>query len=522
MSISAAMQLGALRDFLIRLRCHDGPVLLEGDSAGFIGYRLGSGDDGAFVEWALKDGSFTLSTDRLGLFPLYYLQDGAELLISNSVTLIQQHCKLSLDQQAIAIFLRLGFYLGSDTAFKGVLRPQGQLKLLVNAAEQRLTVTKPSFEPSLHQHTAARYQELFSQALAQLKSVSLPLYVPVTGGKDSRHILLTTRQLELELASCYTVRVLSPHSNQDVSIARALCQQLGIPHQTLDSEQQLVQAERDKNTRTNFETYDHFWINPAGQYLASQAPGLVLDGFGGDVLGQSKIVTAQMYQLYQTRNWSALLQQIAPDNAYYQAYFAAKPEWLPNERQLLQRLQHEMEKYAADVNPVKSFYFWNRSRRAIAISSFRFLNGHSLPFLPFMQSQVFEFLMTLPNDLYYFGQFHSQCIAQAFPEFTAVPFATGEESGDILNLPTKFNNYQRLLGEILQADFITVAMRPRALLSCLRSHLSKDQAIDFFYFFRPMIYLNQLQQMTSHAKPQRLRRQSMSGAVAKPSLSAEA
>ncbi|MCC5827191.1 MAG: hypothetical protein JJU14_13490, partial [Alkalimonas sp.] len=244
MATPAAIRLGTQTDFLLRLRCQPQPELLAGAATGFAGYQLDgdASDDGAFVRWSMQDGQFELSTDRLGLYPIYYLQQENELVISNSVALIQQQFPLEPNTEAVAIFLRLGFYLGSDTAFKGLIRPEGKLQVRLDGKGLFLQVSRPGLR-QLAPYTPEHYQQLFAAALTRLAGCQQPLYIPLTGGKDSRHILLTAAQQGLPVQQCYTTRVLSPHSNDDVTIASTLCQRLNVPHRVLLSEQRLVNAE---------------------------------------------------------------------------------------------------------------------------------------------------------------------------------------------------------------------------------------------------------------------------------------
>ncbi|EJI84209.1 hypothetical protein AEST_30430 [Alishewanella aestuarii B11] len=494
---NTALKTGRRDDFLLRLDWQQEPVLLEGEPEGFYGYHLAGDtpDDGAFVSWSLKQGRFELAGDRLGLYPLYYFQIDSQLVISNSLALLAERFRLETDSEAVGIFLRLGFYLGSDTAFVGVKRAEGQLKVLLDETGLAIESRRPVIRRMLQTSSTAMYQQLFANALQKLRGCRLPLYVPLTGGKDSRHILLTAYKLRLPIKESYTTRVLSPHSNDDVTIARELCKRLQVPHQVLASEQRLHNAEQQKNIRTNFETYDHFWINQAGQYMAQKSSGLVLDGFGGDVLSQSKIVTKQMHRCYQQQDWTTLTSLIAPKDPYYEAYFQARPEFLVSQQRLQTRLQVELQKFADEVIPVKSFYFWNRSRRAIAISSFRQLNGNSQAFFPYMQADLFDFLIALPEELYFSQQFHASCIAQAFPDFVDIPYASNMAQGDALAAKRTLYNVFAMIKEIAQADFIAAPMRLRAMLSCLRSSTVKDSVVTFFYFFRPMIYLNQLRHL---------------------------
>jgi len=69
-----------------------------------------------------------------------------------------------------------------------------------------------------------------------------------------------------------------------------------------------------------------------------------------------------------------------------------------------------------------SFFFWNRTRREIALASYRILNGGTEVLSPYLDHDLFDFLASLPASLMLDRQFHSETIRRAYPEYADIPF----------------------------------------------------------------------------------------------------
>ena len=104
--------------FVLRLK--DGVSSIEGNPSAHFGYKLGDATtdtpDGVWVDWAWERDCFELRNDRLGFFPMFYREDKAGFGVSNQiVNLLDSASSTDLDDAAMAVFLRLGFFLGNDT-----------------------------------------------------------------------------------------------------------------------------------------------------------------------------------------------------------------------------------------------------------------------------------------------------------------------------------------------------------------------------------------------------------------------
>jgi len=75
--------------------------------------------DGVFAGWDYDDGVVRVVIDRLAFFPLYYAAGPTEFCVSPSlVTLLEQGAPRDVDDDALAVFLRTGWFLRDDTAFR--------------------------------------------------------------------------------------------------------------------------------------------------------------------------------------------------------------------------------------------------------------------------------------------------------------------------------------------------------------------------------------------------------------------
>ena len=101
----------------------DGRTLTKGSFSCDLGHaidRSGSDEpDGVFVRWRVLDGEFTLSTDRYGMYPCSYCVDANTLRVSPSIPrLLPEGAPVILDDEALAVFFRLGYFLDDRTPFR--------------------------------------------------------------------------------------------------------------------------------------------------------------------------------------------------------------------------------------------------------------------------------------------------------------------------------------------------------------------------------------------------------------------
>ena len=107
----------------LRLRWSSGVIVAEGVSSHFRGLQKDTAAerDCPFFSWRWDGKTLVIENDRYGFCPLFYYSGKNEFLISPSpLTLLQKGVPSDLDWPALAVFLRLGNFVGSDTPFKHI------------------------------------------------------------------------------------------------------------------------------------------------------------------------------------------------------------------------------------------------------------------------------------------------------------------------------------------------------------------------------------------------------------------
>ncbi len=151
--------------------------------------------DGIFARWHWDGTRLVVGNDRYGFCPLFWanLPDNGVCVSPSLVSLVEQGAPTDLDIEALAVFFRLGFFVGNDTPFAAIktVPPNAVLEWENGKLEchgrypQAPNTTKLSRDEAID-----RYIDLFSHAMAKRTPGSDAFAIPISGGRDSRHILL--------------------------------------------------------------------------------------------------------------------------------------------------------------------------------------------------------------------------------------------------------------------------------------------------------------------------------------------
>src|SRR5262245_48488621 len=195
----------------IRRRAEGFEVL--GAQVGALGHKIRhpgrSEPDGVFVEWSWDGDRLRVRNDRYGCYPFYYFANSNEIAISTSIVrLLEAGASPDLDEAGLAAFLRLGFFLGEDTPFLEIraLPPSAVLQWgnVDSVVSGPLTTTRP--DNSTRDGAIDGYISLFRDAVRRRQPSRPNVAVPLSGGRDSRHILLELCEQGLRPDFCLTAR----------------------------------------------------------------------------------------------------------------------------------------------------------------------------------------------------------------------------------------------------------------------------------------------------------------------------
>ena len=410
---------------------------VRGDLSHEFGHRVpaetGGPDDGVFAGWKWQGQRLTVEVDRYGFGPLFYFSRGDEFGISpNLVRLLQEGAPLEIDREAIAVFLHLGFFIGNQTPFRHikVVPPNrsftwdGTLHVEeVRHIGSQLKITRSE--------AIETYAQMFRAAIARRLPRSGDFALPLSGGRDSRHILLELCAAGCRPRYCITANKYGA-GNNDVEIARLLTQSFGLKHIVV-GQLPRFEAERRKNITTSFCTDEHAWLVSAGQYLGTSVD-TIYDGIAGGVLSASSFASRPRLDLHCAGRFRELAELLMkPSTEVIQHVLDPAFRVAHSDDVAREQIAHELERYANAANPTTMFYFWNRTRRVIALSPFAVFSGVKTCFCPYLDHRLFDFLASLPPEVLLDRTFHSDTIRAAHPRLAAIPYSVKRRGGALLD-----------------------------------------------------------------------------------------
>jgi hypothetical protein len=371
-----------------------------------------------------------LQHDRYGFHPFFYFSTQDGWGIGPSIhRLIELGAPSALDDPAIAVYLRTGTFLGTDTAFQGIraLPPGGWL----TAEGHRLTL-HPGPGPAIvgggntlqFDAVVDRYGHMFQAAVERLVPFLGDRNVlPLSGGQDSRHILLALWRAGQVPRLCASVDLGPPYRWQDTVVARQIAARAGVPFEYVGAPSSLLGMEVDKNIRTSLTSEVHGWITPLRQVLGRERATARLDGIAGDMLSEYSGKNEAKASLMEAGRFDQLVELAIGPERYLPRLLATEFRRRWSREAAATRMLQEMKLHVGATNPWVSFRFQSRTRREIG-SSWTVLSGPWPAFAPYLDHQLFDFLITLPGPEYRGKRLHQATIRKFFPEFADIPFAT--------------------------------------------------------------------------------------------------
>jgi hypothetical protein len=399
-------------------------VQVRGLASHLAGDPDAQGGEGCFARWHWDGSVLRLENDRYGFVPLFYWQRPSGVTVAPSLrTLLRLGAPRELDHAALGVFVRCGFYVGEDTPFRairavpssvsacwsrGVLSVQGRPHVvpLADAERQRDQVMDA-------------YAELMLAAVRRCQPHATPVVLPVSGGRDSRHLLFALVRVGATPALCVT------YEDGEAATARRLAAAVGVPHETVPVSLDRYALELRKNWATELLSDEHApYLDLAGR-LAGR--GTVFDGIAGDVISSGLFLSAERLAMVARRDWRGLAAGLVPD--YYTRLLHPDVQRLCTHESAVERVAAEWARHADAASPVGSFFFNNRTRREIALAPFLVYSALGTPVpvrAPFLDHRLFDYLFSLPAEMTLDGRLHTDTIRRAYPEYADIPFQDGK------------------------------------------------------------------------------------------------
>jgi asparagine synthase (glutamine-hydrolysing) len=373
--------------------------------------------------WEWLGDSVRALSDPNGFIPIFYHASQSEFVISTSLLTVMEHLpEAALDWDALSVFMRVGFFLGTDTPIAGirVLPPNARLYWSNGSLQVDGGIKHPKPLDILQAEAVDCYAALFRAAIRRRPPGDDAVVVPLSGGRDSRHIIY-----EMHAAGWRPAAVLTgcqrwpPERDGEGQPAILVARHLGL-------EQAIVRifssfsGEMEKNHLTHFCADEHGWYLSLAQAIRGRF-AVVYDGLAGDVLSNGLGYTPKRLALFRRGDLAPLADDLlgpATNIPYLSRDLARRLDY----ERARARLVAELQQHQDAPNPVSSFLFWNRTRREIGLAPLCMLGDGIRVQVPYMDAELVTFLHALPAERFGMPGFHDQVIAQAFPQFADIPF----------------------------------------------------------------------------------------------------
>lgn len=206
-----------------------------------------------------------MAADRIRSYPLFYAQKDGILYISDDAYWIREECQLEeIDKDAEQELLMTEQVTGSDTLFRGIKQVQaGEIVFFKLLNDENIwLITAKRYYVYLHEipYKCSRKELLELQDNAMLNTFSRlcdyangrTIVVPLSGGYDSRLIVLTLKKLLYPniIAFSYGVK-----GNMEATISQEVAKQLNIPWYFVEYTVQSRKSSYYSNIMREYERY---------------------------------------------------------------------------------------------------------------------------------------------------------------------------------------------------------------------------------------------------------------------------
>lgn len=372
--------------------------------------------------------SVVIDADRYGIVPLFYHLAGNRLIVSTEIAEVANRLgSISLSQENLAVFFYLGFFLGPDTPFNEIqtLGPGERITWQhgQSQVEQKQYFDHRPASTLVESDAVDTYIDLFNTSMRRRKPTKKCI-LPLTGGKDSRHVLMDMLRSDVRPNACITCEMYPPRDNADCKTAKHICDNYALKHYRLATYPQF-EAEQEKNANTYFCSDEHTWAISYKHFLQQfNEPLVSFDGIGGDILSSSRLAKPIYHQHYINGELDQIADAILPRDGT--PLFDGLPEhWRLDGHHdyVKQRVIAELQSYRDWQNPVNMFFFFSRTRRESSLISFGVLRHACRAYMPFLDRDVFDFLTSLPPSIIQEKSIHTDAFQKAFPESLEIPFS---------------------------------------------------------------------------------------------------
>lgn len=430
---------GAAQTPVIHLRHAGGRTIVAGTHQAAVGRRSERSETslGLYGGWDWNGTTLTAEVDPLGFFSLFVYRNGPDIAVSPSILqLLALGADAEPDPVALAVFHRIGHFLGEDTPFRHikVLPPGGQLIW----RDGRSTVTGsppvPLEQPLSRTQAVEAFIELPRASIRRfLDAWDGPIVLPLSGGRDSRHILLELVHQGRKPDTVATFHQGGRYFDREVQAARALASRARVHHTLLGHARLRMRDAVRALLLTQLCADEHAQMMPMHDFLRGQPGSAALDGIGGDILTNPDDDAADFFDRARAGDFDGIARRLVAGHGRVISRTGnvdgAGAIYSPDLAEAaIDRIAKGIRVFKDAPDPYQAFWFWNRTRREISFVSTGILGGAAMVACPFLSPEFVSLGLSLPFSVTRDQMLHDDAIAQAYPDYADIPYESGFRS----------------------------------------------------------------------------------------------
>ncbi|MGH8127247.1 MAG: hypothetical protein ACRETC_02615 [Gammaproteobacteria bacterium] len=478
-----------------------------GQAGALLGTKLPAGaseiPEGLYAEWNWDGETLTVRNDRYGICSLYWFQHDGDFGLSPSIpALIELGAPRDWDDDALAVLLRYESCLGEDTPFRAIRALPPGATLTWHAGHVTLNSVRPpvpKFFDGSRDEAIDRFIELFRAAIRRRPPPETGFAVPLSAGRDSRHILLEMLEAGWRPTHCVSTRYHPPRPDNDARIAAQLAALAGIEHVTLEQPRSQLAVLRRHYHQTNYcSTMPAFFLWAVSDYLHGRTQ-TVYDGLAGDVLSAGHCLTPERLALYEAERFEDLAAlHFKPWEGVLNATVAPAFGRRWSRDRAIAHFARGLQRHIEAPNPVGAFALFNRTRRNTALQPCRIFNRFPRVYCPYLDHDLYDFLASLPARMVLDHALHTDAIWRAYPRYAAHPF--GEHNETPQHDHTHYRRFLReVSGEVLTHPRSRLLRHSAILPRLARCTVDRGYRSSIDWIGQRVAYLRGLEALTDSA-----------------------
>ena len=417
----------------LKIQKRQNNYFVDGETHCQLGSRFTTPDksqpQGIFAEWQWQDNILQANVDLFGFYNLFYYATDQEIIISPSlIQIIAQGAPRDIDQRMLNLFFRIGYCVDENTPFKHikVLPPNGHLtwqngQLSVIGGKQLYAE-----QPISESQAVDGFIDLFRQAMQRhLNAFEGDVILPLSGGRDSRHILLELNHLNRLPKRCVTLNANPTGLDSESQIALQNSQEFNLPHDILSNGGSRFQELYRLFLITHLCADEHAHLLQLRDYFYQQQ-GVVVDGIAGDVLSRNRKRDKKLHDAYRRQDYETVALSILQSHCdvlhfNVEEFLQPYPQFAFDDA--VAYLVEVLKQFDDAAHPLTAYQFWNRTRREISLSPMNVLDSAQDMLLPFLDHDLAAFLFSLPYEATGERGFHDRVIEKSYPDYAHIPYS---------------------------------------------------------------------------------------------------